>query len=403
MSNHKLILLVTFALVYKYVKMQLKLLGQGYESKSEFSVGNQLIKFLANEDFYSFTCITAFTSLAGVNGISSHIKNAKKHLASLMIVTGIDQKGTSKEALEALLSLGIGSYIFYQPSKTIFHPKIYLFEGKTKSELIIGSSNLTANGLFANVETSLLVSIDNSSDTDVGIIKELKEYFLGIFDHTDPNLKPISNDLIDELVVLKIVPTETERKSIHDKENLDNPSASIEAISNIFPKRVIAKIPKEFRLSQEETTDRSNGSGNKINLPKTLLWQSGPLTQRDLNIPKGSNTNPTGSMFFKKGLLQGIDQRHYFRDDIFSKLDWKYDTQPRTKHIERASANFQIIVDNKNEGTFNLTLTHNTKTDTAAYKQNNSMTSVSWGIAKKVIAKDYLIGKNAKLDRKSVV
>jgi hypothetical protein len=36
-------------------------------------------------------------------------------------------------------------------------------------------------------------------------------------------------------------------------------------------------------------------------------------------------------------------------------------------------------------------------TNTRSYEQNNSMTQVSWGEAKKVIAKDKLIGKTAKL------
>ncbi|MEK6616787.1 MAG: phospholipase D family protein [Bacteroidota bacterium] len=150
--------------------MNIKLLGQGFEATSADSVGNQLIKFLSDTDFHTFTGISAFASQAGVNGLAKHIASAKKHLNIITIVTGVDQKGTSKEALEALLKLNINSYVFYQPSYTIFHPKIYLFEGAEKSELIIGSSNLTAQGLFTNVEASLLISIDNSVESDKKII-----------------------------------------------------------------------------------------------------------------------------------------------------------------------------------------------------------------------------------------
>ena len=35
--------------------------------------------------------------------------------------------------------------------------------------------------------------------------------------------------------------------------------------------------------------------------------------------------------------------------------------------------------------------------DTRSYEQKNSMTSISWGEAKKVIAKENLIGKSATL------
>ena len=155
--------------------MTIKLLGQGFEATSENSVGNHLMKFFADENFYSFHGITAFTSLAGINGIAKHIENAK-HLDNVTIITGIDQKGTSKEALQALMELEINAYVFFVPLPSpIFHPKIYLFEGEDKSELIIGSSNLTAQGLFTNVEASLLVSIDNSNETDRNVLTSLKE------------------------------------------------------------------------------------------------------------------------------------------------------------------------------------------------------------------------------------
>ena len=65
--------------------------------------------------------------------------------------------------------------------------------------------------------------------------------------------------------------------------------------------------------------------------------------------------------------------------------------------MERAEATFNIVIDGKASGSFKLTLTHNTLTTTRSYAQSNSMTQVSWGVAKKIIAKPALIGKSAKL------
>lgn len=364
------------------------------------SVGNQLIKFFADKGFHTFTGITAFTSLAAITGLSNLIKIAKEHLTNITIVTGIDQKGTSKEALEELLALDINAFVFYQPSITIFHPKIYLFEGNDKCELIIGSSNLTSQGLFTNVEASLHVSIDNSSVSDRKIIEQLKKYFNGIFDHSDPNLKKLNKELITELVKANVVPTEEERKEAQDKEEKAERKESENIISKIFPKRAIAKIPSEFRGTRKPTTKTTAATAaavGSVSGKGELVWESEKLTERDLNIPKGSNTNPTGSMLFKKGKMEDIDQRHYFRDTVFSSLKWKRDTKPDTAHLERAVATFKIVIEGKNEGTFKLTITHNTRTDTRSYEQNNSMTQISWGDAKKVIAKDNLIGKSASL------
>ena len=380
--------------------MNINLLGQGYEAKSENSVGHILIKFFADKEFHTFIGISAFASQAGVKGLSSHIKTAKKHLKNITIVAGVDQKGTSKEALEELLALEINTFVFYQPSITIFHPKIYLFEGNEKSELIIGSSNLTSQGLFTNVEASLNISIDNKSEADKKIVEQLKECFKGIFDFSDPNLKKIDKKIIADLVKAKIVPTEDERKAAQDKAEKSERKETENIISKIFPKRVISKIPTEFRGTRKTTTRTTATTAavaGSYSTKANLVWESGKLTERALNIPKGTNTNPTGSMYFTKGKTKGIDQRHYFRDSVFSDLKWTKDKNPATSHLERAEATFNIVIDGKASGSFKLTLTHNTLTTTRSYAQSNSMTQVSWGVAKKIIAKPALIGKSAKL------
>lgn len=380
--------------------MNITLLGQGFEATSQNSVGNKLIKFFADKDFHTFTGISAFASQAGIRGLSKHIKTAKKHLNIITIVTGVDQKGTSKEALEELLALNIDAYVFYQPSITIFHPKVYLFEGNDKSELIIGSSNLTSQGLFTNVEASLLVSIDNSVEADRKIVDQLKDYFKGIFDFTDPNLKKLNKKIIADLVKAKVVPTEAERKAAQDKAEKAERKETENIIAKIFPKRAIAKIPSEFRGTKKPTTKTAAATAaavGSVSDKGELLWESGKLTERPLNIPKGANTNPTGSMYFTKGKMKDIDQRHYFRDTVFSSLKWKRDKNPDTSHLERAEAIFNFVIDGKPSGSFKLILTHNPLTNTRSYEQNNSMTQVSWGNAKKIVAKEELIGKTAKL------
>lgn len=382
--------------------MEIQLLGQGYEEKSVNSVGNHLIKLLRDKDFHSFTAISAFISQAGVIGLSSHITPAKNHLKAITIITGVDQKGTSKEALDALIELGVDAYVFYQPSISIFHPKIYLFEGSAKSVLIIGSSNLTAQGLFSNIEASLLLKINNEEDRE--IITQLKNYYKGLFDLTEPNLKKLDDELINKLVKAKVVPTEEERKSLQDKSEKSTTEETENLIHSIFPKRAIAKIPPAFRKPRQSSKKKPATKkklpvvDSKLSLDlKLMLWESGPLTERDLNIPTGGNTNPTGSMLFKKGKNKNIDQRHFFREEVFKFLAWKNDPKASLSHLERAKTFFKIIIQGETKGIFELKLTHNSRTNTITYKQKNSMTSISWGEAKEVVAKKELIGKTVKL------
>ena len=226
--------------------MEIEILGQGFEPLSKKSVGNVLMEYFSNQEFHSFTAISAFATLSGVNGISKFISEAE-HLKNNLIVVGVNEKVTSKEALEEILKIeNVVSYIFYANNNSIFHPKIYLFEGNKTTVLIIGSSNLTGRGLFTNVEVSLQVTIDNSIEKDKKVIEQLKDYFVGIFDQTDSNLKNINSELIDNLVKSGIVPTESEQKASRAKAKESEPKVIDDIISKIFPKRAIAKIPKEF-------------------------------------------------------------------------------------------------------------------------------------------------------------
>ncbi|MGB0840427.1 MAG: phospholipase D-like domain-containing protein [Chitinophagales bacterium] len=390
--------------------MEIQFLGQGYEALSENAVGNHLAKLLVEKGFQSFTVLSAFISEAGVNGLAKYIAETGTDVELITIITGVDQQGTSKEALEALMALNVNAYVFYQPSMTIFHPKIYLFEGAEKSALIIGSSNLTAQGLFNNIEASFLIRVSTHDEKGMETIHQLKNYYKGLFDLTDPNLKKLDQDLINFLVKTKVVPTAEERKATSSESEAIENKQSRKGLYDIFPKRIIAKIPSFFRKKRKSSLSPLNKSIAKKALKeqvannqlRLLLWESNPLTKRDLNIPTGKNTNPTGSMLFKKGKQVDIDQRHFFRNQVFQTLNWQYDTRPNLSHLERAKAMFKIIVQGVDKGNFELKLTHNSKTTTKTYLQKNSMTAISWGSAKSVIAKQELIGKTVKLYESSI-
>jgi hypothetical protein len=121
------------------------------------------------------------------------------------------------------------------------------------------------------------------------------------------------------------------------------------------------------------------------------------MKERDLNVPTGSKTNPTGSMLFKKGLNEDIDQRHYFRDEVFNSLIWRPDTN--RPHLLRSECQFAIIIKGVNYGAFELKISHNTDTTSASYIQRNSMTQIHWGDARPLIAKRDLLGSQIRLFR----
>ena len=67
---------------------------------------------------------------------------------------------------------------------------------------------------------------------------------------------------------------------------------------------------------------------------------------------------------------------------------------PNRRHLERAQARFRLVIRDVDYGIFTLRLSHNSRTDTRAYEQRNSMTQLHWGQeALPSIAREDLLGR----------
>ena len=193
--------------------METKIIGQGYNLDANTSVAEELIRQFNSDRFNSFTCLVAFASQGGISALTKYILVAKSKGMNIRIVLGIDQKGTSKEALEEVLSWGVNAYVYHADAKNIFHPKVYLFENEDIFTLIVGSNNLTIPGLVSNIECSLLVKDIKSNP----VHKEFYDYWKSILDGTEENIYPITQKLIDDLAIDKLILSDAERAVIHDE------------------------------------------------------------------------------------------------------------------------------------------------------------------------------------------
>ncbi|MEX2534088.1 MAG: hypothetical protein WD273_00690 [Trueperaceae bacterium] len=84
---------------------------------------------------------------------------------------------------------------------------------------------------------------------------------------------------------------------------------------------------------------------------------------------------------------------------MFGDLDWQFDVAAGREHMERAMALFQLIIRGVDYGEFELRLSHNTRTDTVAYEQRNSMTQLHWSEARSIIAREDLLDRVMRLYR----
>lgn len=244
--------------------METIIIGQGYNIEEDSSIGKELVKQFESKIYDSFTCLVAFASYGGVSALTKYIEEGKAKGMKIKVVLGIDQKGTSKEALEEVLAWNIDARIFHTSSKNIFHPKVYLFENRDIFTLIVGSSNLTVPGLVQNIECSLLIkdTIDPSSVHD-----DFYRYWKGILDGTETHLYPVNQELIDELFAKKYILSETERAKRYD--NGDDGDKITSSGTSLFKKATIQPLPVGFRPQRHVMVKKVKQDSTKGKTPKT--------------------------------------------------------------------------------------------------------------------------------------
>ena len=362
--------------------MKTTFLVQGFGNLSPDATGAHLINLLQDPTYTFFAGVTAFASASAVFGMTPHIQTAKAHLQQIRLIVGVDQEATSKEALKALISLQIPAYIFYQKEQIIFHPKFYLFEKVGKIKLIIGSSNLTSNGLFANVEAGVLLETENQ--TDFNIMTDFKNYFSTLFDLTDPNLYPITDANIDHFVNKGIVPNESIFRVRHGKAPItNNVNAATANILNI-PVRQTSVIPVGFKAHRVRRVRAIliapiQVTQQVIIQHGTLVWQKNNLPQSDAQqVPTGSSVTGVIRLSDAGFILDSnpIDRNTYFRDEVFGTLNWTSRTRLIKPALEEALGQFDVNILGVSLGTHNLRISHD---PARIANQNNVPTTLHWG------------------------
>lgn len=226
------------------------IIGQGYNIGEDTSVAKELIKQFESKRYDSFTCLVAFASYGGVSALTRYIKEGKEKGMNIKIILGIDQKGTSKEALDEVLSWGVDAKIYHTNSKNIFHPKVYLFENVDIFTLIVGSNNLTVPGLVQNIECSLLIKDIRSNS----IHKDFYEYWKSILDGTEEHLFPLTQELIDYLANECLILSESQRVVLYDNANNEKPKKD-----SRFKKSRIQSLPSGFVPGRHIKAKANNG------------------------------------------------------------------------------------------------------------------------------------------------
>jgi len=118
----------------------------------------ELIDGIQDKQFSRFRLIVAYAKSGPLLRMQSVIEARCAKGLKIEAILGIDQQGTSAQALTFALQHFENVYVTREPNLT-FHPKMYAFDGSGSARLFIGSNNLTVGGTETNFETTVRVDI----------------------------------------------------------------------------------------------------------------------------------------------------------------------------------------------------------------------------------------------------
>lgn len=256
--------------------MIVNFIGQGIESLDNESIGGYICSSLKDERFNKCIFISAFASSSGLEIVKPFLEIAAQANKSIIFYIGVDDKGTSKEALDFLITNKCETYIFHTCSNFIFHPKVYLFQGE-HNRIIVGSSNLTKSGLFHNIEASLLLDFSNDDFAGKKVLKQINDSFQNIFELNDININALDTELLDLLIKQRLVYLEGD--SSFDNENYSKDEKK--EIADLFPERDKNQI-NEIELGNIEVNENKRYERNR----EDLVISSGYLAKWDFMFGK---------------------------------------------------------------------------------------------------------------------
>lgn len=349
----------------------------------------------------------AFVSESGVQQIEAALRT---HAARVTVFAGIRNDITSHQGLALLHDIGVNLHAVDTGSRTvIFHPKLYLVRGKTHARLVVSSANLTLGGLNNNIEAGMMIDFNLADAEDKAVADEIEAQLTALPadypDHvvrigavSDLDELLASGRLVDEMAVSPPRPT-TSATGMEGGDTIPRMKLKV-----IPLRRALAKAKAAPKKPKPPPGVKAGVAAPKpapatVGIEFELVWESKPLTRRDLTIPDAKGTHATGSINLDKGLLpEDVDHRHYFRDDVFPHLAWA----TRSSTVDEAFAKFQLVMKGISHGEFDLAIRHTTSTASEAYKQRNAMTRLSWGPMREHVARPDLIGRTLALYRDKV-
>ena len=291
--------------------MEIEFLGQGFNATYNKPLGFRILQALESGEYNEFICFSAFVSSSGIINLRDALIDFINKGNSVNLYVGVDLHGTSKEALEMLITENIPTTIVYSPNAIVYHPKIYLLRGEVSHLIVIGSSNLTGSGLFQNIEASLCISFQHDDVQGLELEESITNFFDSLISSDCKSANPLSSELLDILVKSNLVLPESTTRAAQNKINKLLPKVSCRQSDEVkakFKKIAITRPPKGYKKVVKREIISTTGSASESRTLPTVVYENSVIEGNAMWIESGKMTGGSRNILdlSKQGRQDGI-------------------------------------------------------------------------------------------------
>jgi HKD family nuclease len=224
----------------------------------DIRLGTLLLENLRQARWDTFKAAVGFAKRSGTKHVAPAIRTFAGR-GGVQLSIGIDQGGTSAEALQDLLD-AVGEkgrvFIFHNLAHSSFHPKMYLFRNDSLAECFIGSGNLTEGGLFTNYEAFVQMKLEIANVRDAEFLENMDRLLDDWADPAQKTVQHLTQALISQLQTAGLLLTEAQ---IRERNETTKPKerSGTEPTHNLFAAVAVNPAPPVAVAPPAKPTDAS--------------------------------------------------------------------------------------------------------------------------------------------------
>ena len=319
--------------------MKAHLLAQPFANSADL---NQFLAGIgANPVFDSLRIAVAWVKRSGLQRAEPHLRAVQARHGTLELAVGISHGGATRQGLELAQDIFDQVHIIHDPLGRTFHPKIYLAKGSDQAEVLIGSNNLTAGGLYYNYEAGTILQLDLSDADDRAFCNSVEDIFTKLLSDSAICIRLTPSNLT-ELIANRSYrigdedANQRQPPATGAPENLDSTVApkAPGATPTLFGSSNVPKNPPIALPIANLPVPRASSSrpqkGGPVHQSQPFTPSSGTFITRrwfkrmsnsDAQQKGTANTRVTGNLKLTEADIP-INHRIFFRYDLFAMCSW---------------------------------------------------------------------------------